>query len=562
MLLLVLAAASTFAAVKTIADFGGKADGVFDNGPALQKAFTYAASHPGTILKLGGVCRIATPQSNEGKSLYAAGGEYITNLTIEDGEIILGGAFSALTFAHSPGLTIRNVVFDYDPPIQSQGTITAMNRGEKSITVVPDKGFPAPMGSGFKDRDGNWMTVHKPDGEYAFFFVGFIQSSAELGDGRYKLMYDRPDMAAVIDGMEGLRYVRVRRGLGHLNVFNFCDRLTMERCSIHSASAFASLIMFCNDVSLVSNRICPREGSAAITATCADGFHFIGARRGPRIEHNLFDRLQDDNIVISLRGNRIVSYDGAKIQLTAASVTWYEKGDTLEVVDGFTGSRREYTIAAMEPYRWPWQPPLITLDRPIEGKIIITNYNDRENNPTMVFNKSWRLDGTLIRGNRFQNTRRYAVFMGAGGVRIEDNIMSNHTSAAIMLSHIETLKNAPNGLIYYFSRDVSVERNTIVNAVNYGIGAKKFQKPEGAIDMYFVDRVHAGIGEAIIAENIIIRDNRIVSPGAEAITVPNAKNVTITGNTIISPGARKGESAPIQTPFTSGGVLSGNTIQR
>ncbi|MEK6794478.1 MAG: right-handed parallel beta-helix repeat-containing protein [Spirochaetota bacterium] len=534
LLVLVLIAASAFAAVKPIADFGGKADGTFDNGPALQKAFTYAASHPGTTLSLGGVCRIATPQSNNAKWQYAAGGEYVTNLTIEDGEIILGGAFAALTFDHSPGLMLRNVAFDYDPPILSQGSVVATSQGERSITCVPDPGYPLPTGSGFNDRDGNWLTVHKPDGEYAFFFVGFIQSSSMIGD-KARLVYDRPDMAAAIEGIEGLRYVRVRRALGHLNVFNFCDRLTLERVSVFSASAFASIFMFCNDVTLVSNRICPRPASGRIVATCADGFHFIGARRGPRIENNYFDHLQDDNIVISLRGNKVKSFEGNTLDLHAGSVTWYEKGDTIEVVEVAESRKSTYTIVAMEPYRWPWQPPRITLDRPLAGNVVPFDTNDTRL-PTLVFNKSWRLDGTLIRNNRFQNTRRYAVFMGAGGVRIEDNVMSNHTSAAILCSYIENVKNKRNELNYYFSSDISIARNTIVNSLNYGEGGRKYAgRPAGAIDIYDFDRDAVGLGDLTLVHNLVIRDNRIVNSGALGIHVANASNVTVSGNMIIDP---------------------------
>jgi hypothetical protein len=166
---------------------------------------------------------------------------------------------------------------------------------------------------------------------------------------------------------------------------------------------------------LSGNRIGLRSQSGRLVSTCADGFHFIGARRGPLIENNDFDRLVDDNIVISLRGNRVKSWEGNELQLDPYSCTWYEQGDTIEVVTLDDGQRRDYKIVAMAPQKNLFAPPRTTLDRPLEGKIVPVAEGSDKLLPTMVFNKSWRLEGTVIRNNRFRNTRRYAVFMGAGG---------------------------------------------------------------------------------------------------------------------------------------------------
>ncbi|MBI4975934.1 MAG: right-handed parallel beta-helix repeat-containing protein [Spirochaetes bacterium] len=539
--LFVLLAIPVFPESKTIADFGGKADGAFDNGPALMKAFSYAAVHPGTTLRLGGVCRVSTPQTNETRFKYAAGGTYITNLTIENGEIVLGGAFSAFLFERCPGLTLRNIVFDYDPPIISQGSIIASLAKDRTMTVVPDPGYPPPAAPYFSNRDGNWMTVHKPGGEYGFHFVGYIQQSLPLENGQFSLTHDRGDLARVLDGAVNWRYVRVKRSFGHLNIFKYCDGLRLEGCSIHASSAFASLFMFCNDVVLLNNRICPREGSSNMVATCADGFHFIAARRGPRIEGNYFDRLQDDNIVISLRGSRVKSYKGDTLTLMPMSVTWYETGDTIEIIEIGTGERREYTIKSMPKMDNIWNPPSLTLDRPIEGTIVCAETCGSDDVPSLAFNKSWRLDGTVIRSNRFQNTRRYSVFMGAGGVRIENNTMSNHTSAAILISHTQNFfKKAKSDLIYYLSENVVIAGNSINNALNYGEGGRDFSMhPYGAIDLYNHEGSSSlrtgGVTDAPLARNIEIRSNIIINSGAAGIYIQNAKNVRLIGNSIVDP---------------------------
>jgi hypothetical protein len=520
----------------TIEDFGGKADGITCNGPALMKAFAHAKEYPGTTLRLGGVCRVKTPQTMQGPFSMAAGATGVTNLTIQGGEIILGGDFGAFSFTDCPGLTLRDVVFDYDPPIHSQGDILSSIKTNRTMVVLPDPGYPSPADPDlFSNPDDTWLTVHKPGGEYGYFFVGYITNAIEGVNGQAILTHHRADLAQTLEGAEEWRYVRVRRGLGHLNVFTFCDDLRIEGCSFHAASAFVGLFVFCNDAVLKDNRICVRQNSRHMVSTCADGFHFIGGRRGPLIENNFFDRLQDDNIVISLRGNKIKWANGDQLELENASVAWYHAGDTIEVVEVETGTRREYTIVDMQPQIYHWAPPVMTLDRPLEGNIVLSDVNQPETLPTLVFNKSWRLDGTVIRNNVFQNTRRYPVFMGAGGVRIENNLMSNTTHGAVLCHHLLTLKNEYNHLIYYFSSDLTICSNTIVNAHNYGEGGRVFSRSLGAIDVNDRDRIVTGIGSLRLLRNISIQDNRIVNSGSAGIRISNALDVTLAGNEILDP---------------------------
>ncbi len=503
---------------------------------------------------------------NKSSARCGASGAGITNFTIEDGEIDLDGTFGAFAFEKCDGVGLRNVVFDYVPPIFSQGTVVASDAAHCAVTVVPDPGYPDPAGASFSNRENTWFTVHKPDGEPAFFFVGYVRSTGTDSQGRAVRTYDRPDMARVIEAETGLRYVRVQRGYGNMLVFKFCDGVRMENCSIYSTSAFASLFLFCNDVTLTGNRICPRPGSGEIVSSCADGFHFIGARRGPVIENNFFDRLEDDNIVISLRGNRIKSFHGNQLQLMPYSCTWYEPGDTLEVVTPGESAHRDYKIVSMAPQTNIWAPPAMTLDRPLEGNVVTLGEGSGVALPALVFNKSWRLDGTLIHGNTFQNTRRYAVFMGAGGVRIDGNIMKNFTAAAILCSHYDMLKGKAAGYLYYpyyFTSDLEVRDNDISGAFEYGEGGAKFTSHNiGAIDIYHTNREAGGIGNLHLAHDIAITGNTIKDSGGVGIHIANASRVTITGNTIVNPNQRTpGDHYGIWIEASPGVKATNNTVQ-
>lgn len=535
----------------TLEDFGGKADGQTDCGPALQKALDFAKENPGTTLRLGGVVRILTPQAYDGDTDEAYKGGFAmaaavrgaTNLTIEDGEILLGGAFGALIFDRCEGLTLRNVTFDYDPPIHSQGKILSSDRAKRSILVEAEAGYPAPDGESFAQRGHTWFMVFKPDGEPGFHHTGHVDAVTTDGKGRVTLTHDRADLAEVLEGAEGWRYARMQRAHGHLIVMQFCDKVRVEGCSFYGTSAFAALLLFCNDVVLSGNRIGLRPESGRLVSTCADGFHFNGARRGPLIENNDFDRLVDDNIVISLRGNRVKSWGGNELQLEPYSCTWYEQGDTIEVVTLDDGQRRDYKIVAMAPQKNLFAPPRMTLDRPLEGKIVPLAEGSDKLLPTMVFNKSWRMDGTIIRNNRFQNTRRYAVFMGAGGVRIEDNVMSNFTSAAILCSHFDVLTGGPDvdRYPYYFTDNLLIRNNTISGALNFGMGGRTFVKEwheTGAIETYGGHghgRRGIGVGDLRLARNFDITGNTIKNSGSTGIHIANTVGVNIAGNTILNP---------------------------
>ena len=106
-------------------------------------------------------------------------------------------------------------------------------------------------------------------------------------------------------------------------------------------------------------------------------------------------------------------------------------------------------------------------------------------------------------------------------------------------SHITTCSRGGPSRVYYpyyFSSDVTVQRNAISGAFNYGEGGRKFTAANiGAIDIYDVDRTDHGIGNLQLAHDLVIRDNTIKDSGGVGIHVANASHVTVSGNTIVDP---------------------------
>jgi len=89
-----------------------------------------------------------------------AGVSGATDLTIENGEILLGESFGAFFFEHCRGLTIRNVVFDYDPPIISRAGSLSSDPAGRQMVVEPDPGYPAPDAEHFRSPEthGSWFS--------------------------------------------------------------------------------------------------------------------------------------------------------------------------------------------------------------------------------------------------------------------------------------------------------------------------------------------------------------------------------------------------------------------
>jgi hypothetical protein len=248
--------------------------------------------------------------------------------------------------------------------------------------------------------------------------------------------------------------------------------------------------------------------------------------------------MQDDNIVLSLRGNLVRSLTETRLDLQGQSGTYYEAGDTLCFANLALGEREVVRIKAIERYQQHWQPPIITLDRPLKMNIVLAADATETRRGTLVFNESWRLEGARVRHNTFLNTRRYAVFMGAGGVRIESNTMSNFTGAALVLSYLE---NRKQGHPYYPSSDVLVVGNTIDGAFHYGEGGRVFDlQNRGAITTFDFNRAKLALGDNPFIENIRIISNRIRNSGAQGINMEHVRGGFIEGNRIENANLRNG----------------------
>ena len=140
-------------------DFGVKADGVTDDGPAIERMLAVAGSATGParlVFPAGRRIRVATAPER-----YAFRFEGATDLTLDGGgsTFVLGPDARFLRLRGSRRITVRRLQVDFDPLPFGDGAVAAVNAEGRYLDVV--------VGAGEAARFQGGPT--RQDGEQAFF---------------------------------------------------------------------------------------------------------------------------------------------------------------------------------------------------------------------------------------------------------------------------------------------------------------------------------------------------------------------------------------------------------
>ena len=548
----------------SVTEFGARGDGSFDNAAALQRALTHAAANPGTILSFPqGVYVVRTPQAPDG---FPRGRFFelqnVQDLTIDGNgsELIFTELYGGFVFEQCGNITIRDLTMDYDPPIFSQGDILHLQQDPPAITVRTDPGYPTPDDKIFEPRFSTWMTAHHRNKDLAYAIAFRCDKLEKLKPRTFRIFHDNRGLGRALQGEKDLRYVRVARHGGWLMRFNFCRNVRVEHTRVHASSGFLGLFCMCENITIRGNAVVPRPGSGRIIATCADGYHLIGCHGWIVIEDNTFDRLEDDNVVIVLRGNRIlrVSEDRRQVVLKKQSVTWYRRNDTARVVDFRTGSKTDYTVVDVDiKGRFPKVSDItLTLDRPLqEGIILHEQAETSEVPPHLVFDADLTGEAT-VRNNRFLNNRARGVLVSSMHVTVERNRFSRSAFPPIL---VKSFARSSRPVYTYPTDDLVVRDNRLEYGMNFGgrTGNK------GAITVTLTDdhRRHA-VHDVQVFRNISILGNTLLRTGTAGIHVANARDVKIRGNRILYPHQLSGgdERYGVLLEAVQDVVLDANTV--
>ena len=366
LLIVVLAAglpacASESAAIIRATDCGLAADGVTDDGPAIQRMLKKAASATGPVILVfpeNKTIRVTTAQDR-----YVLRFHRSSDVTVDGrgSTFLLGPDVRFLRLTHSSRYVMRNLNVDFHPLPFVDGTVVAVNATERHIDVrVPhnaDDSDKSPLPSGGATRQ---------DGEQAFF--GMLWQPGPYGLVSTHYWVDRmeplagpphddavsPRVVRVYAGEDFHRFNDVKPdesrislpvpGIAHRFGPGACfelwdnDTVSMENVELWSAPWFGfSVFRNRGRVTFSGVHIRPKPNSGRLTSTWRDGFHVKGNSATLLWEDCIVAGTNDDAYNLSNHSSRVravISPTRIVVQqIYPLNVMPWHEGETLAAAD-------------------------------------------------------------------------------------------------------------------------------------------------------------------------------------------------------------------------------------
>lgn len=377
-------------------DFGVRADGITDDGPAIRRMLEAAVKATGKtrlVFPAGKTIRIAAAPQR-----YVFRLDHAARMTIDakGSTFLLAPEVRFLRLTHSRDITFRNLNIDFSPLPFADGMVTAVHAEEHCIDVRPMPWVQAlPVGGPTKE-----------DGEQKFFGMLWYPGPYGTISRHYwiRRMAPGPEPGAVRvfadDEFREFAAIETARwrislpvpGIAHrygpggcLDIFDN-DTVTFEDVELWSAPWFGFRVMRCSgEITFRRVHIRPKPGTERLTSTWRDGFHVKGNRAKILWEDCVLRGMNDDALNLSNHCSRVreILSPTAIVVLQTFPLNpmpWHE-GATLAAADFGTktrlGSARIVKVTpSAETRRLHGQPAAtpvtIVLDRPIEDLAVGT----------------------------------------------------------------------------------------------------------------------------------------------------------------------------------------------
>lgn len=550
-----------------IQEFGARGDGVADDGPAFAKAFAALAEAPGATLAIPrGTYRIVSGAEQYCHERYhrIIRGLRDNTITGEDAAIVFTDPeHGGFLFRDCRNLTLRGLVFDWDPLPFTQGEITAVDADNpRSFTLKLEPGYPEADNKNFKN--------YAPEGK---FMIGFVYDPAtrRLFTGKYfdnhknvqKVERSAPGLYRIVlspnsspDAVEpGRLFVLLSRNPSNGLVFDNCLNPRVEAVTMYSSSHIG--MVFRAGTSRPAARrvnLIRKPGTTRMLSTNADGLFFDGCAGGPVVEQCHLDGVMDDGIVLPVNSRMVLEkVDDATFKVKCTWATPIRPGNRLEAVDG--QGKRSGKL-----------PPVAAV-----GKDAVEEVNGRRHHLETIrfssppagleagmqlFNLDMANAAFEVRGNLIENLRGKGIKIhGTGGIA-ENNCISGTTFGGIEIGY-----QFANGVwSFMWADDVTVRGNRIDRAAMLGL-----IQPT-PIGWSTAIRVHQGRDDFRFRpnRNIAIMDNTITNSGQSAIRVWATQGVKISGNRIDAYNRMEypSDTAAIDLINTGDAVVTDNTVVR
>lgn len=382
-------------------EFGLKADGVSDDGPAIRAMLAIAVDIDDPVLVRFPKDKVIAVKT--GMERYVFQLHNTRQLTIDGNgcEFLLDPYLRFINLFDSEQVSVKNLQVDYTLQATAPGTIMAMDEQAYTVDVQLDwPDYAARMGGSTKeDGEQDFFGMYLLEGPYETKQVKhfYVFGSKDLGNGRVRIQSTAAYVKSLSERLKlgetriGLPVPGIahRHGPGALCRIDYSDGILFQDVEIWTAPWF-SFQLFRNRGSVTMRRVHvrPRPGSGKVLSSCRDAFHAKGNRGKLLFEDCILSGLGDDAFNIATHCSRIRKiHTMTEIEIRQQFPLQYIPlvvGDTLVVMNGenneIIGERRilsveEFAVqtadreAASYETQFVGNAPFVRLrlDAPLEG---------------------------------------------------------------------------------------------------------------------------------------------------------------------------------------------------
>ena len=314
-----------------------------------------------TTVVLKGDCYLSRKvrvSNKKGLAIIGDEAKIITAFDPIEGFYKYSGAFA---FESCENLTLENLIFDTDKPVNSTGIVTSVASDGSSFIVEMLEGCVL---------DGNqtifWMFSMDEDGSPDYVLASHVKTPYEvLKDGKIRILGGEMLCESIQKLPIGGRICFLHGGAGNYKqlknsavTFENCKDVSLLDITVHSAAGFM-FVAFprCENFRIERYRVeCPK-GSNRLMASDRDGIHLLGVAGIVTIKDCFFDGLGDDALNIHSTAGFVTEKDGNSIKVNnkrfdiPMDENWCQKGDVIAVYDTSFARKGSLTVEKYEDSR-------------------------------------------------------------------------------------------------------------------------------------------------------------------------------------------------------------------
>jgi len=404
-------------------------------------------------------------------------------------------------FHNCTNVIIQNLKIDYNKLPFTQGSVTAVNKTNKTFDFTIDAGFPSLTESYFSNASEKWGMLKTSTGklkggvDYLFNDISITQVSTSV----FRLQY--ASSAEINQFAVGNKFVKLARN-NNRTVFYISNskNVTLLNTTIYASPAVAISSYNNYEWNIINCSIVPKAGR--IQSTNADCIHSSGNFLGPWVQGCTFETQSDDGVNLKYMNREILTITSP----TLIKIKWdVSVGDSLVFYEPLSGTiLGEAGVAAVSnlgngEYN-------VTLSAAVN---LTTTGSHQSANKLYIKNKA--NESFIFRNNTFNKGRRFGMQIQAPYGVIENCTFQDLSNSAL---HIENGVDWSEG---YFTRSLKVLNNTITNC---------------GFDLLYCNNTLAGAITTRVAKLGTPCNTSVTWCGTETATVQGQVDVEISGNTI------------------------------